>query len=253
MSRAGQPAHRDGCGLLSVAGLGVTYGDHVALRDVTFDVGPGELIAVIGPNGAGKSSMFRAIVGLVHHDGSVGLVGEHCHHQHDRMCAAYVPQRNELDMSFPITVAELVLSGRRRFVAFGRRPKRTDREFAADCMERVGVADLAGRPIGTLSGGQAQRAFLARALAQDAHVLLLDEALSGVDQPRTEQLLDVFHALRADGVTMLVATHDLALARRRFDRCLAVNGRLVADGDPRHVLGERELDAVFGSAVESAA
>lgn len=253
MSRTGQPPHGAGCGLLSVAGLGVAYGDHVALRDVTFDVGPGELIAVIGPNGAGKSSMFRAIVGLVAHTGTVGLDGEHCHHQRDRMCAAYIPQRNDLDMGFPITVGELVLSGRRRFVPFGRRPGRADRDAAAACMERVGVGDLAARPIGTLSGGQAQRAFLARALAQEAHVLLLDEALSGVDQPRTEQLLDVFHALRADGVTMLVATHDLALARRRFDRCLAVNGRLVADGDPRRVLGARQLDAVFGSAVESAA
>ena len=250
MTRA---AHQATCGLLSVTGLGVTYGTHVALRDVTFDVGAGELIAVIGPNGAGKSSMFRAIVGLVAHTGTVGLNGEHCHHQRDRMCAAYIPQRNDLDMAFPITVGELVLSGRRRFVPFGRRPARTDRGVAASCMDRVGVADLADRPIGTLSGGQAQRAFLARALAQEAHVLLLDEALSGVDQPRTEQLLDVFGALQADGVTMLVATHDLALARRRFDRCLAVNGRLVADGDPRHVLADGLLDAVFGSAPVSAA
>lgn len=250
MTRA---AHDASCGLLSVADLGVAYGSHVALRDVTFDVGSGELIAVIGPNGAGKSSMFRAIVGLVAHTGTVGLNGEHCHHQRDRMCAAYIPQRNDLDMAFPITVGELVLSGRRRFVPFGRRPTRDDRSVAVSCMDRVGVGDLANRPIGTLSGGQAQRAFLARALAQEAHVLLLDEALSGVDQPRTEQLLDVFAALRADGVTMLVATHDLALARRRFDRCLAVNGRLVADGDPREVLADGLLDAVFGSATVGAA
>ena len=244
-----RPAHDACCGLLSVDGLGVAYGDVVALRDVTFDVGAGELIAVIGPNGAGKSSMFRAIVGLVPHAGAVALSGAHCHHQRDRMCAAYIPQRSDLDMGFPITVGDLVLSGRRRFVPFGRRPRQADRDAALGCMRRVGVDDLADRPIGTLSGGQAQRAFLARALAQEAHVLLLDEALSGVDQPRTEQLLDVFHALRDDGVTLLVATHDLALARRRFDRCLAINRGLVADGDPRTVLGERELDAVFGSAL----
>lgn len=246
-----RPAHDAGCGLLSVEHLGVAYGDHVALSDVSFDVGPGELVAVIGPNGAGKSSLFKAIVGLVAHSGNVALSGSHCHHQRDRMCAAYIPQRSDLDMEFPITVGDLVLSGRRRFVRFGRRPGGHDREAALACMRRVGVDDLAERPIGTLSGGQAQRAFLARALAQEAHVLLLDEALSGVDQPRTEQLLDVFHALRRDGVTLLVATHDLALARRRFDRCLAVNRGLVADGDPREVLGDRELDAVFGSALTS--
>lgn len=241
--------HDPGCGLLSVDRLGVSYDDVVALAEVTFEAGAGETIAVIGPNGAGKSSLFRAIVGLVPHRGAVALNGAHCHHQRDRMCAAYIPQRSDVDMNFPITVGQLVLSGRRRFVPFGRRPRQTDREAALECMQRVGVDDLAGRPIGTLSGGQAQRAFLARALAQEAHVLLLDEALSGVDQPRTEQLLDVFNALRDDGVTLLVATHDLALARRRFDRCLAINRRLVADGDPQTVLGGSELDAVFGSAL----
>lgn len=234
--------------VLAVRDLSVRYPDgHVALRDTGFDVGAGELVAVVGPNGAGKSTLFRAVTGLLPHGGTVELGGVHCHHRRDRMGAAYIPQRADLDPAFPITVGQLVVGGRRRFLTFGRRPGPAHRAAALAAMERVGVDRLADRPLSTLSGGQAQRAFLARALAQEAHVLLLDECLSGVDQPRTEQLLDLFTSLRDAGTTLLVATHDLALARRRFDRCLAINGRLVADGFPSAVLDGRVLEELFGS------
>lgn len=234
--------------VLEVAGLGVRYGATVALRDVDFSVGRGELVAVVGPNGAGKSSLLRAVCGLVPHDGSVALGGVHCHHRLDRVTAAYIPQRSDLDLDFPITVGQLVLAGRRRFLRLGRRPGAAHRAAALAALERVGLADRVASPLGSLSGGQAQRALLARALAQEAELVLLDEALSGVDQPRTESLLDLFGRLRDGGTTLLVATHDLALARRRFDRCLAVNGRLVADGPPAAVLGGAVLEATFGSA-----
>jgi manganese/iron transport system ATP-binding protein len=238
--------------ILRVTGVSVTYPPATeALTDVSFQVAVGELIAVVGPNGAGKSTLFKAISGLVAHDGSVELCGNHCHHQRDRLGAAYIPQRNDLDADFPITVGQLVLAGRRRFLRLGQRPGQQHRQAAQDALERVGLADLRHRPLFTLSGGQMQRAFLARALAQEAHLILLDEALSGVDQPRTEALLDLFADLVASGTSLLVATHDLSLARRRFSRCLAVNHRLVADGPPGLALDPDHIEATFGSAPRS--
>ena len=233
--------------LLRTDALGVRYGRHVALTDVTIRVAPGELIAVVGPNGAGKSTLFKAVCGLVPHHGTVALGGTHCHHHRDRMTAAYIPQRADLDLDFPITVDELVLAGRRRFRSVVRRATNEDRRAAGEALERVGLAGYGRRAIGSLSGGQLQRAFVARALAQEAHLVLLDEALSGVDMPTTESLLELFADLCARGTSLLVATHDLALARRRFARCLAVNGRVVADGPPSIALGEANVDATFGS------
>jgi len=237
-----------GAPVLEVEGLGVRYGERRALYDVSFAVGRGELIGVIGPNGAGKSTMFKAICGLVNHEGVVEVNGVHCHGHTDRMDLAYIPQRTDNDLGFPITVGELVLAGRRRFRHWWNRPTADDRAAAAAALRRVHLPDMADRALTELSGGQLQRAYLARALAQEASVLLLDEALSGVDQPTTLELFDVFRALAADGTTLLVATHDLALARRRFDRCIAVNGTLRGDGAPADVLTAEVLDTVFGSA-----
>lgn len=232
---------------LEVHGLGVQYGQRRALHDVSFRVGRGELIAVVGPNGAGKSTLFKAICGLVNHSGIVEVNGVHCHDHTDRMDLAYIPQRNDSDLNFPITVGELVLAGRRRFHRWHQRPSADDRRRAHDALERVLLHDVEDRALTELSGGQLQRAYLARALAQQASVVLLDESLSGVDQPTTIELVEVFAALAAEGTTVLVATHDLALARRRFARCLAVNGTLTADGAPDEVLSIEVLDATFGS------
>ncbi len=228
---------------LAVDDLTVRYGDRVALRDVSFSARPGELIACIGPNGAGKSSLFRAIIGLVPHEGTVGLSGGTAHGRRERLGAAYVPQRNELDLSFPVSVGEVVAMGRRRRTRWTRR----NDPLVTDALTRVDLAGCAHRPISALSGGEFQRTLLARALAQEAEVLLLDESLSGVDQPRTQVMLDLLRRLARDGATVLVSTHDLALARTRFDRVLALNGRLVADGAPDACLDPSTLDAVFGS------
>jgi ABC-type Mn2+/Zn2+ transport system ATPase subunit len=242
-------AHDDTGGhpVLRVEDVTVTYPPNtLALDDVSFEVGVGELIAVVGPNGAGKSTLFKAISGLVTHDGAVELCGTHCHHRRDRLGAAYIPQRDDFDSDFPITVGQLVVAGRRRFLRLAQRPGQRHRQAAHDALERVGLADLGRRPLSTLSGGQMQRALLARALAQEAHLILLDEALSGIDQPRTEALLDLFADLAASGTSLLIATHDLSLARRRFSRCLAINHRLIADGAPDHVLDPPTVEATFG-------
>ncbi|MGF1667498.1 MAG: metal ABC transporter ATP-binding protein [Acidimicrobiia bacterium] len=232
--------------VLDVSGLGVSFGTVRALEAVHFEVGAGELIAVLGPNGAGKSTLFRAVAGLVPHDGRVTIGGVDCHHRLDRMSAAFIPQRADVDLTFPISVAQLVATGRRRFGRSGLGSTRLHRPATMEALERVGLGGLADRSIGSLSGGQAQRAFLARALAQEAHLVMLDEALSGVDQPSTESLLDLFGELARLGTALLVATHDLGLARRRFDRCLALNGTLVADGVPEHVLDDRRVERIFG-------
>ena len=237
--------------ILEVRDLGVHYGERHALHDVSFAVGAGELIAVIGPNGAGKSTMFKAICGLVNHEGVVEVNGVHCHDHTDRMDLAYIPQRNDSDLNFPITVVELVLAGRRRFRRWYQRPSAADVAAAEHALERVQLAGAGDRSLTELSGGQLQRAYVARALAQEASVVLLDEALSGVDQPSTLELLDVFEVLAGQGTTLLVATHDLALAKRRFSRCLAVNGTLRGDGTPTAVLTGDTLDATFGSGTTS--
>jgi ABC-type Mn2+/Zn2+ transport system ATPase subunit len=235
--------------LLEVLDLSVRYGQTTVLHDVSFAVGRGELVGVIGPNGAGKSTLFKAICGLVNHEGEVEVNGVHCHSRTDRMDIAYIPQRSDADLTFPISVEELVLAGRRRFHRWYARPSPHDRDEAMRLLDVVNLTDMGGRALNQLSSGQLQRAYLARALAQDASVVLLDEALSGVDQPATTELFDVFERLVDNGTTLLIATHDLALARRRFPRCLAVNGGLRGDGPPDVVLSPDVLDATFGSAL----
>jgi ABC-type Mn2+/Zn2+ transport system ATPase subunit len=235
--------------VLRVTDLGVRYGHTQVLEHVSLTVDAGELVAVIGPNGAGKSTLFKAICGLVNHDGVVEVNGVHCHHRTDRMDLAYIPQRNDADLHFPITVGELVLGGRRRFRRWYGRSGAADRAATADALGRVQLPDVADRPLSQLSGGQLQRAYLARALAQEASVVLLDEALSGVDQPTTAELFDVFARLAAEGTTLLVATHDLGLVRERFERCVAVNRTVRGDGAANTVLSADVLVETFGLGV----
>lgn len=227
-----------------VTDVGVRYGSSRVLEGVGFRAVWGELIAVVGPNGAGKSTLFKALAGVVPHTGEV-VVGRAV--GPDRGGVAYLPQRMDLDPTFPVTVGQLVLSGRRRFLAPWRRPRGVDRDAVESALVEVGLVGRTREPIGRLSGGQLQRALVARALAQEANVLLLDESLSGVDHANTMGLIELFTTLAAGGRTILVATHDLALTRHAFARCLAVNGRIVADGEPSMVLDTASLEATFGS------
>jgi ABC-type Mn2+/Zn2+ transport system ATPase subunit len=235
--------------LLRLSDVGVRYGDRVALAGVSFSLQPGELVALIGPNGAGKSTLLKAVVGLVPHSGFVSVQGHECHHRPDRLDLAYVAQHSAVDRLFPITVDEVVRSGRRRFVRWWRRDSAADIGAARAALERVGLGDRGAARLSELSGGQVQRVFVARALAQEAKVVLLDEAMAGVDRPTTLTLLDMLHQVTASGAAVVVAMHDLALARRHFDRCLAVNGTLIADGPPEEVLVGDVLESVFGATV----
>jgi manganese/iron transport system ATP-binding protein len=235
--------------LLRLTDVGVRYGERVALAGVSFAMQPGELVALIGPNGAGKSTLLKAIVGLVPHSGRVSVQGHECHHRPDRLDLAYVAQQNSLDLSFPVTVDEVVRSGRRRFGRWWRRDTAVDAEAARTALAQVGLGDRGAARLAELSGGQVQRVFVARALAQQAMVVLLDEAMAGVDRPTTEALLDLLHEVTAGGASVIVATHDLGLARRNFDRCVAVNGTLIADGAPNDVLTGDVLEATFGATI----
>ncbi len=233
------------CETLRIEGVTVTYNGRPALEDVTFSVLEGERIAVVGPNGAGKSTLFRVIVGLlVPERGRVEVFG--CDPFRCRAPIGYVPQREDVDLSFPVTVADVVMMGRIREMGWLRWPSRRDREAVRRALEEVGLLPLADRSLNELSGGQLQRAFIARALVQEAPMLLMDEPFTGVDVVSEEAILELLDRLRERRVTVLLATHDLNLAASRFDRVLLLNGRMIAYGPPGEVLCPAILRQAYG-------
>ncbi|MCS7283729.1 MAG: metal ABC transporter ATP-binding protein [Anaerolineae bacterium] len=233
------------CEALRVESLSVTYNGRTALEDVTFSVQEGERVAVVGPNGAGKSTLFRVIVGLlVPEQGRVEVFG--CDPFRRRVPVGYVPQREDVDLSFPVTVADVVMMGRVREMGWLRWPSQRDREVVRQALEEVGLLQLADRRLDELSGGQLQRTFIARALAQQAPLLLMDEPFAGVDAASEEAILELLDRLQARGVTVLLATHDLTLAASRFDRVLLLNTRIIAYGPPGEALCPATLQRAYG-------
>jgi len=240
------------CGLapasLSIERASVFYHDKVALEQITFCVPAGSSVAVIGPNGAGKSTLFKALVGLLPlQSGSISIHGLPLGHHKD--CVAYVPQREEVDWRFPVSVFDVVMMGRYGQLGWFRRPGKKDRLAAMDCLEKLGIADLATHPIGSLSGGQQQRVFLARALAQEPHIILMDEPFTGVDASTQETTLALFENLRNQQVTLLTSTHDLNLAAKSFDQILLLNRRMIAFGPAHEALTAATVAEAFGGQV----
>jgi ABC-type Mn2+/Zn2+ transport system ATPase subunit len=233
---------------LEVRGLTVSYGSQQVLEDVAFALAPGQLVGIIGPNGAGKTTMLKAILGLVPVDsGTVAAGGAAVARRRGRV--AYVPQRDAINWRFPATVADVVLMGRYGRLGWLRRPGADDRAIARRCLEQVGMDALAARPIAQLSGGQQQRVFLARALAQEPEVLLLDEPISGVDAPTQDAILAILDGLADQGKTLLLTTHDLRCNMEHFDALLALNRRLVALGPVGQVLTPEVLTRTYGTQV----
>ena len=229
---------------LEVEGLQVSYGQRVVLHDLNLRVNAGERMAVVGPNVAGKSTLFKAAAGLLEPDrGEIRVFGAP---PRRHACIAYLVQRSEVDWSFPVSVADVVMMGRIREVGFFHRPKPADRAFVRGCLERVGLQDLAQRQISELSGGQQQRMFIARALAQQAELMLMDEPFTGLDLTTQEGILHLLAELSRSRVTVMVATHDLNLAAQHFDRVLLLNGRAVACGRASEVLTKASLTETFG-------
>lgn len=215
-----------------------------ALQDITFRLELGERIALVGPNGAGKSTLFKLIVGII--QPTAGTVHVFGRPPEKHTCIAYVPQRNEVDWSFPATVEDVVMMGRVGKIGLFRRPSQHDRQQVWASLERVNAQALAKKQIGELSGGQQQRVFIARALAQEAELLLLDEPLNGLDKPSQEDIFRLLDSVRGDGVTAVVATHDLDLAAERFDRIMLLNKRIVAFDQPDLCLTAEHLRHAYG-------
>src|SRR4051794_27744215 len=223
--------------LVQVRGLAAGYGGAPAIESVDFELEPGMRVGVLGPNGAGKTTLFLALAGeLAPLRGSVRVEGR----------CGVVPQTERSRLDFPVSALDVALMGAVSWLPWWRRPGRGDRARARAALERVGLAESAGETFGALSGGQRQRVLLARALVQDSLVLLLDEPLSGVDGASAGRIERVFGELRAEGRTLLVATHDVHQARA-WDRVLCLHVRQVAFGAPADVLSPPVLRETYGS------
>lgn len=230
--------------MLGVQNLTVHYGAHVALQDATLRFEAGQFSAVIGPNGAGKSTLLKTLVGLLPDPG--GHVRFDPGHT-ARDCISYVPQQQSLDWGFPVTVWDAAMMGRTGRLGWLRWPGRTDRQIVRDALQETGVWALRHRHIGALSGGQRQRVLLARMLARQGHLLLLDEPLTGVDVATQEQLMALLRAQADRGRAVVMVTHDLEQARRWCDHLVLVNRRVIADGTPAEVYTPANIEATFST------
>ena len=231
---------------IQLAHVSAGYNRTLAIQDVTVSIPAGQRVALVGPNGAGKSTLFKVIVGLLTTaNGEVTINGKAS--REARQAVAYVPQFEDVDWDFPVSVMDVVVMGLARQVGWLRLPNARHRHIAVEALERVGLAQYAKRQIGELSGGQKRRVFIARALAQGASILLLDEPFSGVDAVAQQTLFEILDNLRRDGVTVLLATHDLNLVSTHFDALLILNRRQIAYGKPEDVFKPSLMAEAFGS------
>lgn len=230
--------------------MNVAYNYKPVLIDISFQVPHGSRVAIVGPNGAGKSTLFKALVGLMPvQSGEILIHGMSLGNHLD--CVGYIPQREDVDWRFPVTVKDVVMMGRYGKLRWLQRPSREDEQITWNSLEMMRIADLAAKPIGELSGGQQQRVFLARALAQQPHILLMDEPFTGVDISTQEATLALLDDLRRQQVTVMVSTHDLTMAAQQFELVLLLNRRMIAYGAPGEVLTPQSLRESFGSHVFS--
>jgi len=227
----------------------VAYGRRPVLWNVDLTVPGACLFGIIGPNGAGKSTLLKAALGLVPlAGGEVRILGAPLEQVRDRV--GYVPQRESVDWDFPVTVTDVVLMGTYARLGWLRRPGPRERSLAAECLDRVGLADVADRQIGRLSGGQQQRVFLARALAQQADVYFLDEPMAGVDARSQERIFRVLAELRAEGRLVVIVHHDLRSVAEWFDAVALIDMRLVATGPVAEVLTPENLRRTYAGRLD---
>ncbi len=220
-------------------------GNWRALDDISFSVAKGERVAVIGPNGAGKSTLFKAIVGVMQiSSGRITIYGEDTHSSHTNV--GYVPQQSAVDWLFPASVFDVVMMGRCRHIGWFRWSGKRDREIVRDILQRLSLDDLADRQISELSGGQRQRVFIARAMAQDTRLMVLDEPFTGVDRTAEKEIIESLDILTNHGITLLLSTHHMENATLHFDKILILRQRLLAYGSPDDALTSANLHDAFG-------
>lgn len=230
--------------VLDVSHLIFRYNGLAALDNVTFHLHEGERVAIVGPNGAGKSTLIKVVAGVLQPtSGEVNIYGTR---PNRHVCIGYIPQRNHVDWNFPVTVADVVMMGRSAKLGPFSWPHKKDWEMVNHALETVEIRDLAARQISQLSGGQQQRMFIARALAQESELMLMDEPLTGLDAPAQEGILELLDRLKQEKVTVMVATHDLDQAASHFDRIMLLNRRMIAFGEPGQVLQTNNLIRAYG-------
>ncbi len=244
---AGEPAPAPDSGI-AVNGVTVTYRSGVsALRDASFAIPTGTITALVGVNGSGKSTLFKAIMGFLRTArGSITVLGRPVEAALKANLVAYVPQAEEVDWSFPVLVEDVVMMGRYGRMNMLRIPRAADRAAVADALDRVGMTEFRRRQIGELSGGQKKRVFLARALAQDARVILLDEPFTGVDVKTEEAIIALLRNLREEGRVMLVSTHNLGSVPDFCDRTVLLRNTVLAYGPTPEVFTQANLERAFG-------
>jgi manganese/iron transport system ATP-binding protein len=233
---------------LSVTDVTVTYRNgHTALRDASFEIPTGTITALVGVNGSGKSTLFKAIMGFVPlAKGQISILGKSVAEALKDNIVAYVPQSEEVDWSFPVLVEDVVMMGRYGHMNMLRIPRAADRKAVAEALDRVGMGAFRKRQIGELSGGQRKRVFLARALAQEGRVILLDEPFTGVDVKTEEAIINLLRALRDEGRVMLVSTHNLGSVPEFCDQTVLVKGTVLAYGETSDVFTQANLERAFG-------
>ena len=230
---------------LRLTGASFGYGHSPALTGVDVTVEPGQAVALIGPNGAGKSTLLKGVLGLLPLlAGTMDILGQP-RSRADRAAIGYLPQSDELDPQFPISLEQVVMMGRYRSIGWLRLPGRADRAAVASALDAVGLRTQARTRFGELSGGQQQRGLLARAIASAPKLLLLDEPFNGLDQTNRDALIETLTELKGRGVAVLVSTHDLQLARLVCDRVLLLNRTQIAYGDRDHVLTLENVQRTF--------
>ncbi len=242
------PGHGAGGKGLCAQDVTVTYRNgHTALWNASFEIPRGTVTALVGVNGAGKSTLFKAIMGFVPaSQGEISILGMSVREALSRNLVAYVPQSEEVDWAFPVLVEDVVMMGRYGHMGFLRRPRSADRSAVDEALARVNMQDFRHRQIGELSGGQRKRVFLARALAQDGQVILLDEPFTGVDVQTEEQIVALLRDLRAEGRVMLVSTHNLGSVPEFCDRTVLVKGTVLAYGLTETTFTRENLEQAFG-------
>ncbi|MDH7786057.1 manganese/iron transport system ATP-binding protein [Ochrobactrum sp. 19YEA23] len=235
-------------GGIAVDGATVTYRNGLtALRDASFRIPTGTIAALVGVNGSGKSTLFKAIMGFVRvARGSIQVLGMTVEEALRKNLVAYVPQSEEVDWNFPVLVEDVVMMGRYGHMGMMRIPKAADHEAVANALARVNMSEFRKRQIGELSGGQKKRVFLARALAQDGRVILLDEPFTGVDVKTEEQIITLLRELRDEGRVMLVSTHNLGSVPEFCDRTILIKGTVLAYGLTSDTFTQTNLEKTFG-------